>query len=219
MIPDDIPHELGILGKYSREDREEFYKNRICAPTPDEYALRLGRVQFLAAYHSKEVYSTILDIGCHDGFSTRWMLKDPRVNLVHGVDLCEAAIAEAHKAIENYAEEHKNKALYELTSWESINYTEFDAVVCFEVIEHFHMDEVHKLLQVIDDSLNPLSGRAFISTPDRDGPWGLANDVEREHITLFTPQMLIDTIKETVGKDVEEMIVHDGLILTTWSVG
>lgn len=219
--PETVPHELGILGTFTKADRESFYENRICVPTPDENACHLGRVQFLAKWHKIAEFNSVLDIGCHDGFATRWLLKDPNLHRLMGIDICKAAIQEAIKALDTLPVHEKIRANYRRITWEDYanfsNVLPYELVVCFEVIEHFHMDEVVNLIKTINEKfMHPIFGRCLISTPDKNGPWGLANDQEREHITLFEPQELLDLIEDVTKEKVDEMLIQDGLILTTW---
>jgi SAM-dependent methyltransferase len=46
----------------------------------------------------------------------------------------------------------------------------FDAVACFETIEHLSLDEAHALLGAVARALRP-GGRLYVSTPNIHHPW------------------------------------------------
>lgn len=69
----------------------------------------------------------------------------------------------------------------------------FDFITCFEVIEHVEPDHMIAMLKAIRDCLQPIIGRAFISTPCWDRVNTAAN-----HVDEITYQAL-GSILEAVG--------------------
>jgi 2-polyprenyl-3-methyl-5-hydroxy-6-metoxy-1,4-benzoquinol methylase len=214
----DWKYTLGELGELSKEEREQFYRERVWAGTPDQNARQIPRVQFLITFHAIEQYEHVLDIASGDGFATRWMADEESVKSVLGIDLCEKAIAMAKE----YAllRDHPEKLHYYLDSWENIPYlfqgAEFDCIASFEFIEHIYYEEGVKLVKLMHDMLAP-GGRAFLSTPERDGEYGLANDREREHLQLYTAESLTNLVREITGQIPHMELASGDILLCTWT--
>lgn len=210
-------YTLGELGELSKAGREEFYKTRVWFSTPDDSAAQIPRVKFLMTWHSLEQYTRVLDICAGDGFGTRWLADESSIKEVIGVDLCAKAIQYA----EDYRKGRANpdKLRYILGSWEDIPTLElgkFDAVVCFEAVEHFPEAEGRKLIALMHEMLVP-GGRAFISTPERFGVFGEQNVREREHVKLYTEADLRREILSVTGSVPDITLSAGDLLEATWT--
>lgn len=218
LDPDRV---LGELGKFTREERDDFYKNRICVPTDTDAAGNLERVQYAQLYVSLEQPKSLLDVGCHDAFVSRNLAKNNDcIDVVTCVDPCHAALNEAEEALHGQPFAGKFD-IWEMT-WEefarrsrALGYPEtlkHDMVICFETIEHFESQESSALLQFLWSCVNQ-GGRLLLSTPDETGHWGSRNN-EREHLQLFTPETLVAHVKDAIGVDLD-WTIESGLILAT----
>ena len=216
----EVEHRLGILGEFSKEKREQFYKERICSSTNDHQATQVPRVQAVEFWQSMEQCTKILDVACHDGFNSRFLADEDSVELIDGIDLCSAAIEQAR--LLGKTKKHSEKFNYWECSWEDFEKVSgrpkasYDLVICFEFLEHLPFEEDIKLLQFIDSYLVP-GGRVLISTPEINGKWGLRNDLEREHISLMDAAMLCALVHQSIG--VMPEIEHDSrsdLLMATW---
>lgn len=208
---------LGEFATLTQSEREAFYKDRICAPTPTKMAEGIDRVRWFQVVANLEQFSSVLDIGCHDGFVTRWMASAEFPCQVLGIDPCQAAISAAIEL----GQKEKNPSVlqYFCGTWQDFESKfpgeQYSAVVAFEIIEHFPESEIKELLRFMDRSLAP-GGQAFVTTPEIDGPWGKVNP-EREHITLFSVNSLVTLLQETLGITPEVEVTNFGLINASWS--
>ena len=195
------------------EKREEWYRTHTCFPTPNDVADQIARVQWLQAENQKEAFHRVLDIGCHDGFSTRWLLRTPNLSYLFGVDLCESAITAA-RAMVNGA------PLADRTDYRELGFTEiphkpgrFDVAVGFELIEHLEDADAREFLRTMHKHLC-VGGRGFVTTPHIDGAYGSINP-DPAHINLFDTDRLREMIASELGV---EPLVRDpgGSIWACW---
>ena len=194
------------LGDVSVEERDAFYENGECVPTSCKRALALPRVQWIRRENHARPFRRVIELGCHDGFSTRWLLNSPHLDQLVGVELCKQAF--------DYAEEFKeSKHFPELATYihgsifdldteltnAGIDRLDdgFDVVVVFELIEHFQPEESRKLLQIAHNLLSR-GGRCFLTTPHEDGPFGKSNP-DPSHIHFFNETSLAQWIEEETG--------------------
>lgn len=202
----------GIVTNFAdKSQREEHYKNKPCPPeerTPDENAVRLGRVAHLQYWHALENYTDVLDIGCKDGFATRFFLDDPDA-CVTGIDLCEEAIEAAIAAVKDYPNQNCRYIASHYEDWD--NHHLYDCVVAFEIIEHLPYVEGQSLIKYMSKSCG---GRCFLSTPDEDGPWGRDNP-DPEHICLYSPERLASALQEAGVGEFQIEKFH-GLLIANW---
>lgn len=190
--------QLGEFNSMTKAEREAWYKEHKCHPTDDGRAAHLKRVQLLKRANSLKPIKKILDIGCHDGFTTRWLLGflwDEFEKLV-AFDPSEHAIQCAKDQLATVT--HPEKAEYLCGVFDDFKFDEdFDVVVAFELIEHLDPADATKLLKYMWNLL-PIGGRAFLSTPDIDGRWGKTNP-DPSHINLFDSDRLHSLIFKTLG--------------------
>jgi SAM-dependent methyltransferase len=178
---------LGDFALMTNEERAEWYRTHKCAPTTDASAAGLARVQWLTQEHAKRPFRSFLDVGCHDGFVTRWLVDTIDFGTLIGIDPCVDAIKYADTSIQNRSS--PEKAVYFACGYSDFKpETQFDGVCFFEALEHFPYDECVRILEYLHARIK-LGGRAYICTPHIDGRWGKSNP-DPAHINLFDPQKL-----------------------------
>jgi 2-polyprenyl-3-methyl-5-hydroxy-6-metoxy-1,4-benzoquinol methylase len=205
--------ELGKLGELDQAGRDAFYSDCEYHPTPTQAAFALTRVQWLFVENEKKPFHKVLDLGCNDGFCTRWLLNGPFIELLVGIDLNKPAIEGANKLLEEVR--FPECAEYHCMSWDEFPEGKlFDVVVASELIEHFPEEGARRLLRTVNDFLEP-GGRAYLTTPHVDGRWGSANP-DPAHIFLLNPLQVVELVREELGYDcfvetVQE-IIHFGWV-------
>lgn len=159
-------------------EEDEDYAARDARLVPDE--LPWNYRQFLR--HSLPMSSRILDIGCGTGiFAAHCQRKGYQVR---GIDFSSRAIESAQKAF-------GLDGLYALSLEDfgrQENQPEFDAVTCFEVLEH--QDNPVRFITLVKGLLKP-GGYIAISVPNRDR-WNLLplGDFPPNHFTRWNVRAL-----------------------------
>lgn len=135
---------------------------------------------------------SVLDIGCGAGTTSFYMASKGKK--VYGIDI-------AHNSIAACKESAKQLHLEERTAFSVMDFPDespkekkFDAVVCFEVIEHLQDDEkaLKKIYALLDKG-----GIAIISTPSKNAPlyktgYAEAFDKRVGHLRRYTVEELKD---------------------------
>jgi SAM-dependent methyltransferase len=224
-MPDKLPKDMTMA------ERRALYSKHRHPPTTDREARNLERVLWLFREMPRIKPALVLDIGCESGFITRWMVDEPYVQVLFGIDPCEFSIEHAKNLIKKRT--NPNKAFYSCKGWEDAallaivtskegkdtHIDQVDAVVCFEVIEHFLPAEGVELIKRINSYLAPGSirdvgqradgtmerervpgGTAFLCTPSATGRYGLSNP-DPWHLKIYTPDELGKMIKDLTGAD------------------
>jgi cyclopropane fatty-acyl-phospholipid synthase-like methyltransferase len=187
---------LGDLAKLSYRERCAYYENANAQLTSDAQANNLARVRWLKAMTAAcGPFPRVLDIGCNDGFATRWMIDDDACELLVGLDLNERALKIAMEARDAYP--CPQKAIYLKQDYRDFRDRDFDAVVNFELLEHFTEDEGAHLLQFSHDALKP-GGIGFLNTPNIRGAWGETNPDEC-HLKLYGLDSLCALFDRVLG--------------------
>jgi len=184
----------GKLGEWSdvplAERTRRYAEEQEIHPLPDEHALLMSRVRWLLEEEATEPFARVLDVGCHDGFVTR-QLATP--DFLLGLDPCQEAVTEAERRGPAYATYYRGGFEEEIIEV-AIGGDRFDAVVCFEVIEHFTEDEIRDLLFWIGGKATD-GARLYFCTPNGEGKYGFEND-DPCHLTIFTRESLIETLSD-----------------------
>ena len=102
----------------------------------------------------------VLDIACGEGYGSAF-LKDRGAASVTGVDISEEAISNAKRRFGQNGAKFKVGDALDSSSWHSGS--AYDAIVCFETIEHVSSPE--RLLEILRDLLAP-NGILLISCPN-----------------------------------------------------
>jgi len=194
-------------------ERRALYSKHINAPSTDREASRLERVLWLYREMPRLKPKYVLEIGCESGFITRWMVDEPYVTKLHGIDPCEFSIKQANEMIKR--RENNQKATYSVSGWENEVLGLWNAIVCFEVIEHFLPEEGEMLVKKIND-LMPSGGMAFMCTPKADGRYGL-NNPDPWHLKIYTKTEISDLVKRVTGAEVSFEESDSYCTLFRWS--
>lgn len=203
-----------MINMNDRNTREEYYTFKpLLDITPDVNALNLNRVKKFQFEHAMYQFSRVLDIGCKDGFASRWLLEDTDVELVVGIDLCGEAIDYCREAnlYGSRAEYLQVPAKEYLENFQGGEF--FDCIIAFEVIEHLPSADGEELLRLIHSRLAP-GGMGFVTTPDKAGIYGDSND-DPEHIYLYTEGQLRASIALATQRLAEIEADGDSL-MATW---
>lgn len=182
---------LGALRDHTFEERHKIYVEHECHPATDERALGMERVQWLleeAEFNG--VPTHVLDVGSHDLFVTRHLLRYPGVGGITGIEPGKSPHAAAERYVKTKLtqEQRRKVALYNQGYQDMDHLPQYDWVVCFEVVEHFLEKEIKYIFSFLRRRLKP-GGSIFLCTPNAEGPWGLQNP-DVHHLTLFTKEAL-----------------------------
>lgn len=138
--------------------------------------------------------SSVLDVGCGQGFMLRY-LKSAGFDNLTGVDISEEQVAIAVKNGFNaicadafqFLKEHKE---------------EFDVIFSIDLVEHFKKEELFELLQLIHYALKP-GGTFVLQTPNGDGLMpGYVIYGDLTHFTILSPLSLKHILTVTGFEDV-----------------
>lgn len=146
----------------------------------------------------------ILDMGMHDGSISAWLAEqlagDDVEVIVDGLELNPATAEIARERLGKHLGAVKvadaRNAAFEF-SWDA-----YDAVVCFELIEH--VPDPGALLAIAERMAKPGTGRVYVSTPD--GTFGAGGNPN--HLRVYRANDLAELLRRrgylqdmTVGQD------------------
>lgn len=184
--------KLGDFAKYDLKERTRKYaEEQEVNFLSDREALSIPRVRWLREENVRLPFREVLDVGCHDGFTTRWLAESSDLEELIGLEPCKPACKMAEEAVA-----HLSGCMhYVPVGWESyVDPEPFDVVVCYELLEHFTADEGRDLLKFLKHSCTP-DGRIYLSTPNRNGAFGSTND-DPCHIQLYDNYDLAELLAE-----------------------
>ncbi len=133
--------------------------------TPENFWVALehmGRYAYAVWLMGKRKFETVLDVACANGFGCEKLAQV--AEQVTGVDINADLIAEAKRR-------GSGKVTYHVLDMDTEDWTpilndqRFDAITCFEAIEHLKQPE--RLLKRLRARLNP-GGRLLLSVPSAD---------------------------------------------------
>ena len=130
----------------------------------------------------------ILEVGCGTG-SFLFFLREEGYRRIHGIDLGEEQVAQAHAL-----------GITEAETAEALTYLDqhadtYDLVVALDVLEHFTKDEALEFLDRVFRSLKS-RGRILLRTPNADSPnasWIRYGDFTHE--TVYTPSSIRQVLR------------------------
>lgn len=147
-------------------------------------AQQWGRAQFYRLNNwlpmSKD--ARILDLACGNGKLLFFFKKNNYKNLV-GIDISPDQVALARQVVTDVVQGNILEYLEQ-------NLASYDLITAFDIIEHFHKDEVLQFLDGCFAALKP-NGRLILQTPNADSPWGTMHRYnDFTHEVCFNPNAL-----------------------------
>ncbi len=134
-----------------------------------------------AAWHWRRVYrhylrgwlsegkgAKIVDLACGGGGGGKLLYFFKRMGYTNitGVDISPEQVKLARQVTPNVDES-------DVLNWLEAHPASFDLVTGFDLVEHFHKDEVLRFLDACHAALKP-GGRMILQTPNADSPWGMS---------------------------------------------
>lgn len=187
---------------------------------PDHYDRGIKRLFFLKYYHEKrfkevtkriERVESVLDIGCHSGLFTRYLVKATKAKKVYGIDVSRQAVLMAKKRIKN--------GIFIVANAHKLPFKDnfFDGVFCLEVLEH--VEEPNKVLKEIKRVLKS-GGYGIVLVPTDNllfriiwWSWNKINPIwKHTHIQSFRASSLDELIREAKFKILEVGYFHFGML-------
>ncbi len=137
----------------------------------------------------------IIDLACGGGKLLHFFKENGCKN-IHGVDISPDQVALSRHVVDNVVEsnilEHLDK-----------NPNSYDLITAYDIIEHFHKDEVLQFLDGCYAALKP-NGRLILQTPNADSPWGTMHRYnDFTHEVSFNPNVLSRLLKIVGFQQVE----------------
>ena len=170
--------------------RTRIYKNYATnfqdAPkTFDEAAAwQWGRAQryYLRNWLPQDKSAKVVDLACGGGKLLHFFKRMGYTNIT-GVDISPEQVKLARQVTPNVDEA-------DVLEWLESNPASFDLITGFDIVEHFHKDEVLRFLDACHAALKP-GGRLILQTPNADSPWGTVHRYnDFTHEVGFNPNAL-----------------------------
>ena len=124
----------------------------------------------------------IVDLACGGG-KLLYFFKRMGYTNITGVDISPEQVKLARQVTPNVDEA-------DVLNWLEAHPASFDLVTGFDLVEHFHKDEVLRFLDACHASLKP-GGRMILQTPNAESPWGSVHRYnDFTHEVGFNPNAL-----------------------------
>ncbi len=145
----------------------------------EDFLYHLARYKYISRLVRKDW--SILEVGCGTGYGSNFLS-----DFCSSMNACELDKEVLDKAKSRFK---KQNLVY---SYEPVK-SEYDSVVCLEVIEHMTKKEGEALVEFLHGKLRN-KGVAFISTPRKiDNP---SENRKKYHIHEYTYEELIETLEQ-----------------------
>lgn len=122
-----------------------------------------ARDWYLRRWLPADKSAVIVDLACGGGKLLHFFTERGFQN-IHGVDISPDQVALSRQVTANVEQGNVIEYL-------EANPSRFDLITGFDIIEHFHKDEVLRFLDATYCALKP-GGRLVLQTPNAEGPWG-----------------------------------------------
>jgi SAM-dependent methyltransferase len=139
---------------------------------------------------------TVLDLACGEGYGTRILAS--RAGSVTGIDIDLPTIVHAKR---NYADDRVSFLAWDMLELDALGHERFDAVVCFEAIEH--VEDHEAVMAGIRGLLKP-SGLLIMSTPEEPA-YHEANPVENPY---HVKELSAAEFELLLGRSFANVVVH-----------
>lgn len=152
-------------------------------------ALRWGKAQAhrLQMWLPESREASILDLACGAG-KLLCFFKNKGYKKLTGMDISPDQVALARQVIPDIIQGNILEHLEQ-------NPSSYDLITAFDIIEHFHKDEVLCFLDGCYTALKP-NGRLILQTPNADSPWGtMLRYGDFTHEICFNPNSLSRLLK------------------------
>ncbi len=165
---------------------ENYATNFQDAPkTFDETAAwQWGRAQryYLRNWLPQDKSAKVVDLACGGG-KLLYFFKRMGYSDITGVDISPEQVKLARQVMPNVDEA-------DVLEWLEAHPAGFDLITGFDIVEHFHKDEVLRFLDACHVALKP-GGRLILQTPNADSPWGTVHRYnDFTHEVGFNPNAL-----------------------------
>lgn len=176
----------------------EAWDDSIVARSVNDFSGRAPTMRrVIRDFFPKEKSAAILDLGCGHGTLVYFALQ-AGYSITQGIDVSAQQVKLAHKlGIPNVMQGDLMETL------KTIPHESLDAVVAFDVIEHFTKDELIDLVDAVNSVLKP-GGRLIIHAPNASSPFfGSIRYGDYTHEQAFTPSSLQQLLKASKFRKVE----------------
>ena len=120
---------------------------------------------YLCEWLPEDKNAMIVDIACGGG-KLLYLFKKMAYTNIAGVDISPEQVKLARQVTSSVEEAH-------VLDWLESHPVSFDLITGFDIVEHFHKDEVLRFLDACHAALKP-GGRLILQTPNADSPWGMS---------------------------------------------
>ncbi len=226
-----ITLQFGPLFGYGQEGGPDFPEcvRRFCDMLPRAQALLNGLIDQSQSRQERRgglVGMRVLDLGCNDGWLGWWLSAEWGVEY-HGYDLSVEAVATAAGWAEHYPDIESPTGKCSTRTAPVFNLGmepeaggAFDAVVCFEVIEH--VPDVAEQLRRLARHAAP-GGRVYVSTPNGAYERGRIQDWNtpeaRGHVRALTAGDVARHVLDIGGHLEAFAETPDGLVVASFTPG
>ncbi len=143
-----------------------------------------GRAQrhYLRGWLPDDKNAKIVDLACGGG-KLLYFFKRMGYTDITGVDISPEQVKLAKQATPGVDEAN-------VLEWLEAHPAGFDLITGFDIVEHFHKDEVLRFLDACQAALKP-GGRLVLQTPNAESPWGTVHRYnDFTHEVGFNPNAL-----------------------------
>ena len=137
---------------------------------------------YLRGWLPDDKNAEIVDLACGGG-KLLYFFKRMGYTDITGVDISPEQVRLARQATPSVDEAN-------VLEWLEAHPAGFDLITGFDIVEHFHKDEVLRFLDGCHAALKP-GGRLVLQTPNADSPWGTVHRYnDFTHEVGFNPNAL-----------------------------
>lgn len=131
----------------------------------EDAAWHWGRAyrHYLREWLPEDKKAKVVDLGCGGG-RLLYFFKRIGFTDVTGVDISPQQVKLARQVIPSVDEAN-------VLEWLVAHHSSFDLITGFDIVEHFHKEEVLRFLDACHEALKP-GGRLILQAPNADSPWG-----------------------------------------------
>ena len=175
-----------LKSNYRTRIYENYASNFQDAPKTfnDDAAWQWGRLQryYLRDWLPEDKNAHIVDLACGGG-KLLYFFKRMGYKQLTGVDISPEQVKLARQVTPDVDEAN-------VLEWLEAHPVSLDLITGYDIVEHFHKDEVLRFLDACYAALKP-GGRIILQTPNADSPWGTVDRYgDFTHEVGFNPNAL-----------------------------